>query len=234
MRAGPTAGAALRAVIFDRDGVLTHFDFAPVHALFATEPSASFRAMWDRWSGWYPHQSPPRSAIEEREMLGRFWDLFCDERALSPAFRQALHGFDYTRTIRAFDDARPALERARARGLRVGVLSNFPLASLEESLRATGLASLVDVAAPASVIGASKPDARAYQYVLDRLGVSAAECAMVDDEAPCVQGAISLGISAWRLDRTAPAPAPAGVVRDLAEFTRAWSARLDPPAALRR
>src|SRR6185437_9634561 len=106
-------------------------------------------------------------------------------------------------------------EGVRERGLSVGVLSNFPLPSLGASLGRVGLADLVDVAGAAPAIGASKPDARAYRHVIAALGVAPQECVLVDDELPCVEGALAVGIRAYHLDRLGKHSGESSTIRDL-------------------
>lgn len=53
-----------------------------------------------------------------------------------------------------------------------------------------------DVVAASDKIGFSKPDARAYQYVIDKLGVKPAESVMIDDLDYLVAGAKVIGMLA--------------------------------------
>jgi FMN phosphatase YigB (HAD superfamily) len=112
----------------------------------------------------------------------------------------------------------PALTAARAAGLRIAVLSNFALASLEASLTATGLAAWIDAACAATVIGASKPAAAAYTIAAARLGVEPTECLFFDDEMACVRGAAAVGMMAYHVDRGRSTLAP-GVVAGLDALT---------------
>jgi len=199
LRTAPPA-LGIRAVIFDRDGVLTHFDFAPVRALLGDLHFPLSEAR-ERWHGFCARNPPPSSEEAERRLLAGFWGEVADHLGLGSDWRARFAAFDYTSTLRPFADARPALTAVRRRGLHVGVLSNFPMASLRASLATVGLLDLVDVAAAAPVIGAAKPAPEAYLHVLEALGVAPHECVLVDDEAPCVAGARALGIHAYLLDR---------------------------------
>ena len=109
--------------------------------------------------------------------------------------------FEYTSCMLPFLDARPALLEARQRKLGIGVLSNFSLASLDGSLAAVDLAELVDVACAATVIGAAKPDAKAYLTITQLLGVQPEECLFFDDEIACVEGGRAVGMQAYLVDR---------------------------------
>jgi putative hydrolase of the HAD superfamily len=206
----------VRAAIFDRDGVLTHFDMPMLRAFF--EPLLPLRLdeIAARWQRWCAIGVPPRTLAEESVYWGTFWDRLAGELDLSAEVRDRLRAFDYAASLRAFPEARAALEEARSRGLKIGVLSNFPLASLNASLRSVGLSPLIDVACSASVIGASKPDAPSYLAATRELGVDPAECLFFDDEAPCVEGARKFGLVSYLVDRTRDRHAIAErVVRDL-------------------
>ena len=100
--------------------------------------------------------------------------------------------------------------------MKVGVLSNFSLASLDASLRTTGLAPWIDAACAATVIGVAKPNPDAYRIAAAALGVAPADCLFFDDEQECVDGARRVGMTAYRVDRRrATHDLDAGVVADL-------------------
>lgn len=189
------------AVIFDRDGVLTDFDVDWLGAYFQPIVDCPLMLLSKAWLDWCHDEAPPTNAAEEAQYWSRFWDRFADGRNLGAGARAALHAFDYTDGLIAHEDGHRALHAAKSRGLATGVLSNFPLASLERSLERVGLGGLVDVACSAPVLGASKPDRRAYEAIAKRLGVAPEECLFIDDEWPCVMGAHDAGMMAVHLER---------------------------------
>jgi putative hydrolase of the HAD superfamily len=191
----------IRAAVFDRDGVLTTFDLAAADAFFRPRLPLGLREIVARWETFGKQNGFPRSVAEEQEFFARFWNSIADECSSPPAIRDELLRFDYTTCMAAYADARPALEAARRNGLKIGVLSNFSLASLEHSLEATGLSDLIDCACAATVIGASKPQPKAYFTIAQQLGVAAEECLFFDDEAVCVEGARAAGMCAYQVDR---------------------------------
>lgn len=206
---------ALRAVIFDRDGVLTHFDLPLLRESLGPLVPLSLAEIGARWQRWC-QRGGPRTAEEEAAFWAEFWDAICRELQLDEGVRQRLHAFDYTRAVRPFPDASVALMEARERRLKIGVLSNFPLASLEASLTAAGLYHAVDVALSASVIGAAKPAPASYLAMTEALGLEPEECLFLDDEADCVDGARAVGMRAYLVDRSRGEHALAdGVVRGL-------------------
>lgn len=189
------------AIILDRDGVLTYFDMAPAIAYFEPLLGIPIEELERLWWQWRDPAAAPTTLNEEQLLFGGFWDSLADELALSAEQRERLHQFDYTTVVRAYPDARPALLAARQRGLKIGVLSNFELASLDASLTAAGLADLIDVACAAPVIGVAKPDPEAYLTVARALSVQAENCLYFDDELSWVEGARAVGMQAYIVDR---------------------------------
>ena len=205
-----------RAVIFDRDGVLADFDYKAAAAYFRPLLPISLEQLGERWRSWGDREGFPASLAEEEQFWRQFWSELADELALSDDVREKLLHLDYTEFFVPFPDARPALLTARRKGLAVGVLSNFSLASLDASLEAIGVADLVDVAAAATVIGVAKPEAQAYLTVTEALGVPPEQCIFFDDERPCVDGAAATHLAAYLVDRRrADHHLPSGIVRDL-------------------
>jgi putative hydrolase of the HAD superfamily len=89
----------------------------------------------------------------------------------------------WTPHIRHHPDAVPALEQLRARGIKLGLLSNthWPEAFHEHFLERDGLAALIDVRAYTSNLAHSKPHRSAFQHVLARLSVAPEHAVMVGD-----------------------------------------------------
>lgn len=130
----------------------------------------------------------------------------------------------------AYDDARPALLRARAAGARVIVVSNWDV-SLAEVLERTGLAPLLDGVVTSAAVGVPKPDPVIFDHALELAGVPAERARHVGDSvAADVAGARAAGIEAVLLRRGAAdgAPGPEGVttIAGLAELGSSW-----PPIA---
>jgi putative hydrolase of the HAD superfamily len=106
-----------------------------------------------------------------------------------------------------FDDALPVLEALRARGLRLGIVSNTPWGSpaapWREEVARHGLADRVDAVVFCRDTGWRKPAPPVFELALDRLGVSAGDCLFVgDDPRWDIVGPESLGMPAALIDRT--------------------------------
>jgi len=191
----------IKAVIFDRDGVLTRFNLQAAATYFQPRVPLPLDMIRERWLVQGKEQGFPRTLEEEHVFWATFWRELGREFNLPTNVQRELDQFKYTSLIQLFDDAPGALVMARERGMRTGVLSNFSLASLEESLAAVGLLDLVDVACAAQRIGVAKPSSAAYHHIANALGVDPTECLMFDDEAPCVVGARAVGMQAYLVDR---------------------------------
>lgn len=190
-----------QAIIFDRDGVLAEFDLESTHRELGPLLPFGLEQLGAHLRQWAAHGRAVKDVASERAFWEAFWAHLCAELGLGEAVRGQLLRFDPRRTLRAFPDARPALEEARRRGYRVGVLSNFTLLDLPGSLEALGLGELVDVALSAAMIGAAKPAPEAYETMARALGVPVEACLFVDDRPECVEGARRVGMRAWLLDR---------------------------------
>lgn len=100
-----------------------------------------------------------------------------------------------------FADARPALVRARARGARVVVVSNWDV-SLLEVLELTGLAPLLDAVVTSAAAGAAKPAPVIFRRALALAGVAPEDALHVGDSLDeDVAGARACGIEAVLLSR---------------------------------
>jgi putative hydrolase of the HAD superfamily len=101
----------------------------------------------------------------------------------------------------AFEDARPALVRARRDGARIVVVSNWDV-SLVEVLERVGLAPLLDGVVTSAAIGAAKPAPEIFRHGLALAGVGAQDALHVGDNlAQDVEGARACGIEAVLLVR---------------------------------
>lgn len=181
--------------------MLLDFDLEAAARFFGARLPLSLWEISARWEDWGSRHGFPRNVDEETVFFEGFWNALADEFSLDAAIRHELHQFDYTSYLAPYPDVLPALQALHAANLRIGVLSNFALASLERSLEVTGLAGWIDVACAATVIGVSKPARAAYAITAQRLGVAPEHCLFFDDEWECVMGAAASGMRAYHVDR---------------------------------
>ena len=115
-----------------------------------------------------------------------------------------------------------ALERLRAAGLRLGVVSNSD-GRVEEALEAAGLRDYFDVVVDSGVLGIEKPDPRIFQAALDALGVAPEEALYVGDLFEVdVVGARAAGIEAVLLAPRVPGTGRPALATTVDRSTRVW------------
>jgi putative hydrolase of the HAD superfamily len=130
---------------------------------------------------------------------------------------------DAISTIDAFPDAAQTIRGLRARGIRVGVLTNGPSDLQRRKLRGSGLLEEFDAVAISGELGFHKPDPRAFERALELLGTRADETAMVgDDLENDIAGALGAGFAAvvWVERRPGELPDGAYLVRQVAEVPK--------------
>ena len=95
---------------------------------------------------------------------------------------------------------RESLDRLRAAGLKLAVVSNSE-GTIEQMLVEIDLRPLFETVLDSSVVGFTKPDPRIYRLALERLGIGPAEAIMVGDSPSAdVDGAQAVGIRAALID----------------------------------
>jgi beta-phosphoglucomutase len=182
---------AVRAVIFDLDGVLVSTDEFHYRAWqrLADEEGIPFdREANNRLRGVGRMQcleimlerSPRSYTPNEKATLADRKNRYYREslKALSPA--DVLPG------------AWEVLRGLKARGVKVAVASSSRNAP--EILRRTGLAGVPDATADGNDITRSKPDPEVFLVAAARLGVAPAECLVVEDAASGVEAAAAAGM----------------------------------------
>lgn len=218
-----------RAVIFDLGGTLVDWPgwvedaprmWATCHEhLLATLPGypwpprdefvAAMReaemAHWRRvetehWSG------PPSGLLTEGfRRLGRHPEE-AELLAALDGYARAVNGWAIV-----FPDSRETLETLRARGYRLGLLSNTWWAAdwHNADLAAHGLADYLDELVYTSDLPHSKPHPTVFEEVAERLGVEHEACVMIGDRMiDDVSGALAAGMRAvWR-ENASPWPKP--------------------------
>ncbi len=115
-------------------------------------------------------------------------------------------------------DAPPALEELLARGVRLGIVSNWS-EQLPALLQALDLWRPFEVVAVSAAVGRTKPDPALFRWALDRLGARPEQALHVGDQPVLdVAAARRAGLAALLIDREAPAGAPPDTLRSLEEL----------------
>jgi 2-haloacid dehalogenase len=124
------------------------------------------------------------------------------------------------RELSAFPDARPLLERLRARGLRTAILSNGTRELLGAVVAANGMDALFDAVLSVDEVRVFKPHPRVYDLVGRHLGTTPRAVAFVSSNRWDVAGASAYGFQPWWINRGGlpdeySALPPAGVLTGL-------------------
>jgi len=140
-----------------------------------------------------------------------------------PAVREValsiVRGWEQAGNFELYDDAVPALRSLRARGLKLGLVSNT-----SRDLGAFVAHHRLDVDAWISsrTLGKVKPSPLIFRAALELLGVKAAEAVMVGDSLEDdVEGARAAGLRALLLDRAGLFPGSPDRIESLAELPAA-------------
>lgn len=198
---------AIRAVIFDLGGVVLG---SPLHAIagFEREHRLPEGAVNRRVADSGPQGAWAR--LERGELsLEDFYPVFETECAAAGFVLDAQAMF-----ARMSEASLPrpamleAIGRIRARGLRVGALTNNWIAEREPT---RSLEPHFDVLVESSVVGLRKPDPRIYELICARLEVSAPEAVFLDDIGSNLKAARALGMTTIKVVE------PARALRELEE-----------------
>jgi putative hydrolase of the HAD superfamily len=227
-----------QAVLLDAYGTLVEPDWRRLtdgRDAIADRAGVDRAAAHDAWA-----------ATHEARMLGVFGSLVGDLRAVLAVAGPAAAPIDdgmlaelanleranWAAGVRVYPDVLPTLERLRATGLRMAIVTN---ASAEAAavIPAHGLDQRVELVLASCELGALKPELLAI--ALERLGVRPDEVTLVDDDHGQVAAARRMGIHAVLVRRGSTDTSPAGddvgdaEVTDLREIPALIAARRTEP-----
>ncbi|MDR1083148.1 MAG: HAD family hydrolase [Coriobacteriales bacterium] len=100
-----------------------------------------------------------------------------------------------------FDDVLPLLSTLKARGLSLGVISNWD-SSLKDIIDGKNIGSYFDVVISSAQVGLHKPQPEIFRLALEQAGATASEAMHVGDHVQAdVGGAAAVGIKPVLIDR---------------------------------
>jgi putative hydrolase of the HAD superfamily len=144
------------------------------------------------WEGTYDAVVRRKHSIRQRarlalEAIGR--------REVSEQLLDELAGLLSARAYpRLFPDVRKAIVALRARGYRLGLLSNIPYDEAA-MLDALDLPAAFGAVVLSSVVELVKPEPAIFHLMAERLGLPPEQCALVDDTPENVAAARGLGMA---------------------------------------
>ena len=197
----------LRAVLFDLDDTLMDH----THAMHAgldewceelglpTGQQERFGALEKKWFAAYE-----KGEVSHRgQRIGRCREFLGKELSEEDALKlYAGYLAAYRRNWQVFLDAKGAIDRAQAAGLKVGILTNGAREMQAAKLRAGGLDLPGVLLIPTVELSCPKPQREAYMKGCAQLGVATSQTLMVGDSLPNnVEGARAAGLQALYLRR---------------------------------
>jgi len=215
----------LRAVVFDLDYTLAVPD-RDRETLLREAAAAAGAPSLSREAYLAAHRRNLTS--ETREPI--FAELLADrDGEADPAEVAAAYRRSIAAALEPVPGAADLVRRLRDR-YRVGLLTNGPVRAQRDKLATLGWEALFDAVVVTGDLAAGKPDERAFEAVLDRLGVAPDEAAYVGDEVEAdVRGASEAGLAVVQVVwPEGPDPDPrADVHVDRAELTAELPGVLD-------
>ena len=109
-------------------------------------------------------------------------------------------------TLAAFPDVRPGLEALKRSGRRLAILSNGEPRMLEAAAKSAGIDTLLDTIISVEEIKIFKVSPRAYYLGMERLQASRTTMGMVSSNSWDVNGASSVGLTTFWIQRTLGEP----------------------------
>jgi putative hydrolase of the HAD superfamily len=202
----------MRGALLDRDGVLLLLDEEALYKK-ALEPAAYGagleRSLAVLARGMRTLEEAVRSlAVRTLEEEGALWRRLVAEAAEALNLPQErLLPWRYYRFMKRAPGAEALLQALKARGLKIGVLSNT-LPSLQESLARHGLAHYVEGFFASTSLGVAKPHPEAFLLALKAMGLKPEETLYLDDDPENAEAARRLGLRAEVYAVRAPGARP--------------------------
>lgn len=199
-----------RAVLFDLGNTLHHLDHAwiaycisahghPTSARQVQEAEYLGKADVDRR---FRARDAGNDSSRQTDYVGIILNALGVPADRQPAIAEAFHAENRRASVWRVmhDDTPDVLAALRARGLRLGVVSNAD-GRIAAALAATGLDRYLDAIIDSHVVGVEKPDPRIFHMALDRCGVAPADAIFVGDIYEIdVRGARNAGMEGILID----------------------------------
>jgi putative hydrolase of the HAD superfamily len=146
---------------------------------------AGRRAFWIAWCESILKGLP--AIANPSELAERLWDALDTDQGIWALY----------------PDAKPALGKLRAGGLKLGIISNWDKSNLAEMCERLGVARFFDVILPSYEAEADKPDPAIFERALLEIRSAAAESVHVGDSIGAdARGAEAVGICPVIVDRS--------------------------------
>ena len=203
----------IKHIIFDADDTLFDFQKAEgnaksrINEVLKTH-ALDLDAFWNRFNRAAPvlfRHFADRSITREEYRFRRFADVLQSTHGRICELTSELNHIyvqEITHKIELFEDAIPLLKVLRAKEIEAVILTNGPSDSQKAKFNNHGLSRYIQRIYIGEEIGYSKPDRKAFEYVLRDLDVAASDVLMVGDSIENdIDGAEQAGIKTVLIDR---------------------------------
>jgi len=121
--------------------------------------------------------------------------------------------------LQVYSDVEPTLSQLKAKGLKLGLVSNGFKQDLDHILGELGLEKWFDVVVCIDSCNCAKPDKEIFLYALNELGVKASEALFIGDSVVHdYEGAFNVGIKPLLIDREGKLPSRYDKIASLTEL----------------
>jgi 2-haloacid dehalogenase len=195
--------AEIDAILFDAYGTLFDLRSAVTpHAAHLGERMERILALWRQKQLEYTWTASLRDAYRDFEAITRDALAFAlasekfNDSGLAAALLESFH------TLAPYADADATLRALKARGLRLGILSNGTPAMLKRLIARQPFADLLDPVISVDAVKVFKPDRRVYQLGVESVGLKPEKIGFVSGNAWDAGGAAGFGYRVFWLNRS--------------------------------
>ncbi|WP_226780715.1 HAD family hydrolase [Oceaniglobus trochenteri] len=174
----------MQAILFDLDGTMVHSD--PVHAAVFVDLMADYGQTID--ASYYV------SHLHGRLNVDIFAQLLPDEDPHAMADHKEAMYRERLDEVKIIPGLPAFLDKARARGVKLGVVTNAPRLNAIAVLKAVGLADAFDTVVIGDECARGKPDPLPYLTGLANLGAEAAHAFALEDSPSGISAAKGAGL----------------------------------------
>lgn len=225
----PSLSNPVKAVFFDLGWTLVYppsgdWEFTePAKKLFNWEvysslPRERVAAARKTANDYFPPRHKLSTLEEEYQQMLHYYSLFAGELPELGVTRQDIETvagekvYQSRHTFELFEDSIPTLEALKAKGYKLGVISDtWP--SIVPVLEEFGLPGYFDTLTYSFEVGCFKPDPRMFADALGKMGLPPEQCVFIDDTAQNLVGAQKLGIQPVQIRKKPGAdPCPEGML----------------------
>ncbi len=180
-----------------------------------------FHEQWQKTGGLASLQGPATPDLEKqwwRALVRPVFQAIEPEDVFEKFFDELYETFGHAENWRLFPEAIPTLAALKAKGFRMGIISNWD-SRLMTLIRDMGLEPYFDFILISAVVGHSKPGKKIFHDALKLSGCEAAEAIHVGDSLDDdYRAALSAGLQAIHLDRRGQCKESIPCIKNLEEL----------------